>query len=123
VAAIVESSLLFRHEVQYELRAWVIMPNHIHVLLRVQSVPMSRLVEAWKSYTAKEANKVLCRNGQFWQEDYWDTFIRDDEHELKTRRYIENNPTKAKLVAFRKDWGWSSARFRDSNERLCLPGA
>jgi REP element-mobilizing transposase RayT len=122
VSAIVEGSLLFRHDVQYELRAWVIMPNHVHVLFRVQSVPMSRLVEAWKGYTAKEANKVLRRNGQFWQEDYWDTFMRDEEHELKTRRYIENNPTKAKLAAFRKDWPWSSARFRDSYERLCLPG-
>jgi REP element-mobilizing transposase RayT len=98
------------------------MPNHIHVLFRVQNVPMSRLVEAWKSHTAKEANKVLRRNGQFWQQDYWDTFIRDEEHELKTRRYIENNPTKAKLVAFRKHWAWSSARFRDSYERLCLRG-
>ena len=120
VAGIVEGSLLFRDHVQYELRAWVIMPNHVHVLFRVEGVPMSRVLNAWKGYTAKEANKVLERNGQFWQEDYWDTYMRDGEHELKTRNYIENNPTKASLVAFRKDWPWSSARFRDSNERLCV---
>ena len=83
---------------------------------------MSRLVNDWKGYTAKEANKLLGRTGQFWQEGYWDTYMRDEEHESKVRRYIENNPTKGKLVAFRKDWPWSSARFRDLYERLCLPG-
>src|SRR5438552_13362232 len=39
VAAMVEGSLLFRHQVQYDLRAWVIMPNHVHVLFLVQAVP------------------------------------------------------------------------------------
>jgi len=121
VAAIIEESLLFRHDVGYELRAWVIMPNHVHVLFRVRDVPMSQLVDAWKGFTAKEANKILGRKGQFWQKGYWDTYMRDNKHELKTQRYLENNPTKAKLVTFRKDWPWSSARFRDAYERLCVP--
>jgi len=47
--------------------------------------------------------------------------MRDSEHELKTRRYIENNPVKAKLVTLAKAWPWSSSRFRDAYERLCLP--
>ena len=121
VAAIVEDSLLFRHDVHYELNAWVIMPNHVHILFRVQDVPMSQTIDAWKGFTAKKANRILGRKGQFWQEGYWDTYMRDTEHELKTRQYIENNPTKAKLVAFRKEWPWGSARFRDAYERLCVP--
>jgi putative transposase len=122
VAGTVEGSLLFQHDVKYQLQAWVIMPNHVHVLFCVQNVPMSELVEAWKGFTAKEANKLLGRKGQFWQEGYWDTYMRDSQHELKTRLYIENNPTKAGLLPFRKEWPWSSARFRDSYERLCVPG-
>ena len=121
MAMMVENSLLFRHDIQYELRAWVIMPNHVHVLFLVQDVPMWQLVEAWKGYTAKEANNILGRKGQFWQEGYWDTFMRDDAQALKMRQYIENNPVKAKLVASPKKWPWSSARFRDAYERLCLP--
>jgi len=121
VAAMVEAALLFRQGVQYELRAWVIMPNHVHLLFRVLDVPMCRLVDAWKGFTAKQANKLLGRQGRFWQEGYWDTYMRDAEHELKARRYIEDNPAKAKLVALRKDWPWGSARFRDAYERLCLP--
>jgi putative transposase len=122
IAAMVEESLLFRHGVEYELRAWVIMPNHVHVLFRVQDVPMWRLVDAWKGFTAKAANRLLGRQGQFWQEGYWDTYMRGDDHELRSRRYVENNPCKAKLASFAREWPWSSARFRDAYERLCVPG-
>jgi putative DNA methylase len=121
IAAMVERALWFRHEVQYELRAWVIMPNHVHLLIRVQDVPMWQLVDAWKGFTAKEVNRILGRKGQFWEQGYWDTYMRDAEHESRTRRYIENNPAKAKTVSFSKAWPWSSSRFRDAYERLCLP--
>ena len=121
IAAVVEGSLLFRHQVEYALRAWVIMPNHVHLLFRVQDVPMCRLVDAWKGFTAKAVNKLLGRKGQLWQEGYWDTYMRDEEHELRTRRYIENNPTKARLVSFAREWPWSSARFRDAYQRLNVP--
>src|ERR1039458_3284434 len=66
-------------------------------------------------------DKILGRKGRFWQEGYWDTYMRDREHEVRTQRYIENNPTKAKLVVLPKEWPWSSARFRDDYQRLCLP--
>lgn len=121
IATLVENALLFRHNVQYELQAWAVMPNHVHVLFLVKDVPMSQLIDAWKGYTAKEANKVLGTKGAFWQSGYWDTYMRDGEHQLRTLRYIENNPAKAKLVRSPKEWPTSSARFRDQYERLCLP--
>ena len=121
IATMVEGSLLFHHVTHYDLRAWVIMPNHVHLLFQVQDVPTWQLVDAWKGYTAKKANSILGRSGQFWQEGYWDTYIRDSEHEACVRRYIENNPTKAKLVEAPKEWPWSSARYRDAFERLCVP--
>ncbi len=82
---------------------------------------MSQLMDAWKGFTAKQANKVLGRRGKFCQDGYWDTFMRDEEHERRTQRYIEDNPVKARLIASRKEWPWGSARFRDGYERLCLP--
>ena len=121
IAKLVEETLLFRHETQYELRAWVVMPNHMHLLIHVQHVPMSQLVDAWKGFTAKEANRILGRKGRFWQADYWDTYMRDSEHEARARRYIENNPVKAKLTDVPDAWPFSSARFRDEFGRLCLP--
>lgn len=121
IAKMVEDSFRFRHGVDCEPRAWVIMPNHVHLLFRVWDMPMAQLVDAWKGFTAKQANKVLGQRGKFWQPDYWDTFMRDAEHERRTRKYIEANPVKAGLAPEAKSWPWSSARFRDDYERLCLP--
>ncbi len=74
---------------------------------------MAKIVKELKRYTAREANKVFRRVGPFWSEDYFDTYMRNTEQELRTRRYVENNPVKAGLVREPGDWPWSSARFRD----------
>lgn len=120
VAGIVEDAIRFYHERYYELRAWVVMPNHVHSLFKVGSTPLSKIMRLLKGYTAREANKRLRRSGQFWAEDFWDMFMRDEEHERKTQRYIENNPTKSFLVQDPKEWRWSSARWRDEYGALRL---
>ncbi len=120
IAKIVDGALQFHHGKRYEILAWFVMSNHVHVLFKVGGVPMSVIVADWKEYTARMANKLLGRKGQFWAEDYWDTFIRDAAHELKSRRYIENNPTKAGLILDPGDWKWSSARLRNQNGELQL---
>jgi REP element-mobilizing transposase RayT len=98
---------------RYELRAWVLMPNHVHVLFKVGTASMSEIVHAWKKNTGRLANRLLGRRGAFWAEDYYDTYMRDAEHEGRAIRYIESNPTKAKLVLSPKDWPWTSAKYRD----------
>jgi REP element-mobilizing transposase RayT len=113
IAGLVEGALRFFHGTRYELQAWVVMPNHVHVLFTQQNVPLGKVVGGWKSYTAKEANRILGRAGQFWDEDYWDTYMRDEAQETRMRRYIENNPVKAHLALEPRQWPWSSARFRD----------
>jgi putative transposase len=121
IAGVVENSLRLFHGDRYELRAWVVMPNHVHVLFKVDSVPMSKLVGVWKGFMANNANKLLGRKGQLWQDDYWDTYMRDAGHEQRTRRYIENNPLKAGLAKAATEWPWSSARYRDEYTVLRLP--
>ena len=121
LAQLVEAALRFFHGTRYDLMAWVVMPNHVHVLFTQGTEPLGRVIGSWKSYTAKAANELLQRSGQFWDEDYWDTYVRNDEHERRTRRYIENNPVKARLAAQPSQWPWSSARFRDAFGKLVLP--
>ncbi|HOC57397.1 MAG TPA: transposase [Verrucomicrobiota bacterium] len=113
VAKLVEGALRFFHGRRYELLAWVVMPNHVHVLFTLREMPLGKVVGSWKSYAAKEANRILGRTGQFWDEDYWDTYMRDEAQERRARRYIENNPVKAHLAREPARWPWSSARFRD----------
>ncbi|HKS35915.1 MAG TPA: transposase [Verrucomicrobiae bacterium] len=125
IADLVENALRFFHGQRYDLRAWCIMPNHVHVLFQVVDIPMSEIVDSWKSFTSREANRLLGRSGQrFWRPDYFDIFQRDANHEVQTVRYIEQNPCKAKLILDAKEWRWSSARLRDEFGRLSLePGA
>jgi REP element-mobilizing transposase RayT len=120
IAELVDSALRFHHGIHYELRAWVVMPNHIHVLFKVCSKPMGRVIADWKEYTAREANKILGRRGAFWAEDYWDTYMRNSMHEVRAVHYAERNPVKALLVTEPGLWRWSSARFRDKYGRLVL---
>ena len=120
LAELVDGTLRINHGRTYELRAWVVMPNHVHALFKTFERPMGQVIADWKEFTARESNKLLGRKGGFWAKDYWDTFMRDGEHELRARRYVENNPTKAGLVREPKAWRWSSARLRDAYGNLKL---
>lgn len=121
IAQLAENNLRQFSGDRYELRAWVVMPNHVHVLFKVGTIPMSEIVGAWKKHTGRLTNKRLGKQGAFWAEDYFDVFMRDAEHERKTVHYIENNPAKAKLVDDPKEWPWSGARLRDEFGNLELP--
>jgi putative DNA methylase len=113
VAKIVQDSLLHFDGERYWLSSWVVMPNHVHLLVTpCQSWSISRILKDIKSFTAREANKVLERHGQFWMEDYFDRYIRNGNHFKSVIQYIENNPVKARLCKRPEDWPFSSAWFR-----------
>ena len=93
--------------------AWCLMPNHVHVVMEpLAAYPLGGIVRSWKTFTARRANAVLGRTGAFWYEDYFDRFMRDEDHFSRTVHYVEENPVKAGLVAAAADWRWSSARRR-----------
>jgi REP element-mobilizing transposase RayT len=103
VAEMVANALKFWDGKRYRLLSWCLMPNHVHVLFRL--LPGERLaaiVGSWKSLTAKEANRILGRSGTFWQREYWDTLIRNEEHLHRAVLYIEANPERAGLA----NWPW-----------------
>ncbi len=84
------------------------MPNLVHVLWTPR-VALADLVRQVKSPTARLANKLLSRAGQpFWQEEYFDHFVRNAGEFDRVCRYIEWNPVRAALVADPRDFTWSS---------------
>ena len=103
--------------------AWVVMPNHVHLLVEVWDKPLAGLVKSWKGYSARQINRILGRTGPLWQEEYWDRYIRNEEHFQKALRYVEGNPVRARLVRESADWPFSSANpkwawtGRDSGSR------
>jgi REP element-mobilizing transposase RayT len=112
LAQIVQDNLWFQDGKAYRLLAWVVMPNHLHILAEMGK-PLGEVLKNWKSYTGSEANKMLGKVGEtFWQADYFDRYIRNQEHYRKVVRYIENNPVKAGLVREPSQWRRSSAPYR-----------
>jgi REP element-mobilizing transposase RayT len=110
IAEIVRDRLLFRQGRDYDLHAWVVMSNHVHLLATLfPGASLPRTVQSWKARSARAANRVLRREGAFWARDFFDRYIRDGEHFAQTLRYIEQNPVKAGLCSESRLWRWSSA--------------
>jgi REP element-mobilizing transposase RayT len=122
IAELVQNSLLHFDGERYYLHAWVIMPNHVHVLLTpCTGWSLSEILHSWKSYTAKEANHILGRTGNFWEEEYFDRFIRNEQHFIATVDYIESNPVKAGLCIRNEEWEFGSAAQRWASTMLTPP--
>ncbi|MEE7626978.1 transposase [Methylobacter sp. Wu8] len=80
----------------YDLIAFSIMPNHVHLLF-TQKTGLSCLMQKLKGESAILLNQVLGRQGKFWQKDYYDKQIRDERHYCIAYEYIKNNALKAGL--------------------------
>lgn len=123
IATLVQESLLFFDGERYCLHAWVIMPNHVHVLFTpTDSHSLADILHSWKSYTTHRANRILNRQGKFWQEESFDRYIRDEKHFLAAIDYIESNPVKASLCLSNENWEFSSAARREAGGTPALPG-
>ena len=110
IAEVVQQALLRFDGDRYAVIAWCVMPNHVHALLETWGTfSLSHIVHSWKSFTAKQANLYLKRRGAFWAPEYFDRYMRDDEHLAITRYYIERNPVRAGLCGEASDWPFSSA--------------
>jgi REP-associated tyrosine transposase len=93
----------------YESEAWVIMPNHVHLLILPQ-VALPKITHWIKGRTAREANRLLGRAGApFWQHESYDHWVRSQKELHRIAAYIEENPVSAGLAATPEDWPWSSA--------------
>ena len=102
---------------EYRLIAWVIMPNHVHVILgptaagRRLLVP--RIVRTWKGVSARRINRHCQRQGQLWQAEVFDRFIRDRVHLQASVAYVLNNPVEAGLCRTAGEWPWSGNSAAD----------
>ena len=132
IAQIVVNAWTYFDGKRYDLVAYVVMPNHVHVLIKTyEGFPLSKVVHSWKSFTAHEINKNLkgkfnCgrdaraprhkyliggRDAKVWQNEYFDRFIRDEHHFAKAVAYIHENPVKAGLCHHAGEWTWSSSKL------------
>ena len=91
-----------------ELHTFTIMPNHIHLLLTIKSKhSLSYLMQNHKRFTARNANKILNKEGQFWNREYYDHYVRGNREFYSIAWYIINNPVKANLVTHWEQWQYT----------------
>jgi REP element-mobilizing transposase RayT len=111
IADLAADALRYFHGRQYLLDDWVVMPNHIHVILwPMPNVTLSEILKSRKRQIARQANLILKKIGKpFWQPESYDHWIRNDEEKSRIRRYIRMNPVKARLCEAPEHWKWSSA--------------
>jgi len=103
IAGLVAGALQFFENQRYRQFAWSVMPNHVHTEFRpFPSWPLEKIMHSWKSFTSKEANKLLSREGEFWEAEYFDHLIRSEEEFHHYIEYVASNPERAGL----KDWKW-----------------
>ena len=115
IADMVQGSLLTYDSQRYCLLAWVVMPNHVHVLFQpINGWTVAKIVASWKKFTARRIcdDRRVCGKASgapVWHREYWDRYIRDQTHLLQAVEYIHLNPVKAGLVNTPECWRWSSA--------------
>jgi REP element-mobilizing transposase RayT len=109
-ATLVQDQFIKDHGTRYKLIAWVVMPNHVHLLIRLlDGASLCSLVQRWKGASAIEINRHRQRSGTLWAPDYYDRYIRDSDHLCDAITYIDRNPVKAGLCGRPQDWPFSSA--------------
>jgi REP element-mobilizing transposase RayT len=122
VAKLVCNAIEYRDSKKYDLYAYCIMPNHVHLVFKLLKTedeignPVTKILSSLKRFTAREANKVLGRKGQFWQHESFDRVIRNQEELESTIRYVLQNPVKAKLITKWTNWPYSFCKLEFKND-------
>ena len=112
IAVLARDAMLHFHGSRYLLCEWVVMPNHVHAIVwPMPNFVLSDILKSWKQFTSRRAKNILEMRGKepFWQTEFYDHWIRDEEEQARISRYIRNNPVTAGLCALPEEWRWSSA--------------
>ena len=100
VSALMVQALHQDDGVGHELGCYVVMPNHVHAIVRPLNpvvLPLEKILQRWKGSSAYEINHRLQQTGTFWQRETFDRIVRDEEHLYRVIQYIGRNPKNAGL--------------------------
>jgi REP element-mobilizing transposase RayT len=79
-------------ENKYDIISYVVMPNHVHILIRViNDTKLSEITQHWKGESAFRINKLLNRKSSLWMPESFDRIIRDETHLEYVLNYIKKN--------------------------------
>jgi len=100
ISHVVAQSLLKFDGLRYDLERFVIMPNHVHLLVQMRSPwELRKQCEGWLRFTGRKINRLQNRTGACWQSEPFDHIVRSEEQFRYLQKYIIDNPQKARLKA------------------------
>jgi putative transposase len=117
IAEIVVNSIRYHDGEWFDVVAFCIMPNHVHLVLvpressESADFSLAKITHNIKRNSAKLANAMLGRVGAFWQHESYDHFVRNDAQLERIIKYVLYNPVKAGLVDDRSHWKWSYCKY------------
>jgi REP element-mobilizing transposase RayT len=112
-ADIVLDAILFgKREHWYCLLSFVIMPDHVHLIIIPRDKNISECMKSIKGFSARQINAVFDRRGPIWQGGFYDYILDSEEKVLSRMRYIEDNPVRKGLVTNAEDYAYSSMKYR-----------
>jgi REP element-mobilizing transposase RayT len=116
-ADILLGAILFGREQQwYYLLSFVIMPDHMHLIIIPRGKNISECMKSIKGFSARKINSLLRRNGSIWQSGFYDYVLDSEEKVLARMRYIEDNPLRKGMVNRSEDYEYSSMKYRGETD-------
>jgi putative transposase len=117
IAEVVANSIRYHDDEWFEVVAFCIMPNHVHLVItpyaksETSDYSLTQIMHNIKRNSAKQANQILGRTGTFWQHESYDHFVRDEAELERIIKYVLNNPVKAGLIDDWFKWKWSYCKY------------
>ena len=95
----------------WAIGSYVVMPDHVHFFCTdaTGATSLSRMIGAWKQWSAKELCTLLKKKAPFWQKEFFDHLLRSDESYSEKWNYVRQNPVRAGLVERTEDWKFTGA--------------
>ncbi len=127
LAKLVAEAILHGNGSEHRLLAYVVMPSHMHIVFqpaepvhtptfkpadssaRRARTPRQRIMHSIRSFSGRACNRLLGREGAFWQHECYDRWLRDEDDVHRAVEYVIQNPVAAGLCRRAEDWPFSSA--------------
>lgn len=113
---LMEAVLFGKKQQWYYLLSFVIMPDHMHLVIIPKDKNISECMKSIKGFSARQINRVLNRKGSIWQVGFYDYVLDSEEKVLTRMKYVEDNPLRKGLVNRSEDYEYSSINHREETD-------
>lgn len=100
----------------YYLLSFVIMPDHMHLIIIPRDKDISESMKSIKGFSARQINEIFKRRGSIWQRGFYDYILDSEEKVLSRIKYIEDNPVRKGIVTNPGDYRYSSTKYRKETD-------